>query len=332
MSFMIEVDNLSKYFGPVLAVANVSFQVGRNEIVGLLGNNGAGKTTIMRILTTFLPATTGRARVAGYDVLNESMEVRKNIGYLPESVPLYTEMRVEEYLGYRATLKGVNRKQRQARIDACLERCRIREVRRRLVGTLSKGYRQRVGLADAMIHDPPLLILDEPTDGLDPVQKRETLLSLKDLGQTHTIMLSTHLLTEVEAICQRVIILNRGQLRVSKKLSELEIDATIVVEVRGPAEQVASALRNTEGVTQVTPQGQQDGLTTFEIRTHNNQDLREALAQRVAKQGWSLRRLDLLRRRLEDRFMEVLREEGYAPRPASGAGSEAATSTAGTGS
>jgi ABC-2 type transport system ATP-binding protein len=263
----------------------------------------------MRILTTYLPATTGRARVAGFDVLEESMQVRKNIGYLPESVPLYPEMRVEEYLAYRATLKGVERKQRQSRIDICLDRCRIREVRRRLLGTLSKGYRQRVGLADAMIHDPPLLILDEPTDGLDPVQKRETLLSLKDLGQTHTIMLSTHLLTEVEAICQRVVILNRGHLRVSKKLSELETDATIILEVRGPTEQVASALRNTEGVTQVTPQGQEDGLTTFEVRTRNNQDLRETLATRVAKSGWTLRRLDLRRRRLEDRFMEVLREE-----------------------
>src|SRR5262249_10497906 len=209
---------------------------------------------------------------------------------------LYPEMRVEEYLAYRATLKGVERRQRQARIETCLDRCRIREVRRRLLGTLSKGYRQRVGLADAMIHDPPLLILDEPTDGLDPVQKRETLLSLRDLGQTHTIMLSTHLLSEVEAICQRVIILNRGHLRVSKKLSDRETDATIVLEVRGPAEQIASALLNTEGVTQVTPQGQEDGLTTFEVRTRNNQDLREALATRVAKGGWSLRRLDLRRR------------------------------------
>jgi ABC-2 type transport system ATP-binding protein len=306
---MIEVENLTKYFGPVLAVSRVTFQCARNEIVGLLGNNGAGKTTIMRILTTYLPATSGRAKVAGHDVLNESMEVRRNIGYLPESVPLYPEMRVEEYLHYRASLKGVPRKQRQARIDQCVDRCRIREVRRRLLGTLSKGYRQRVGLADAMVHDPPILILDEPTDGLDPVQKRETLATLKDLGQSHTIMLSTHLLSEVEAICTRVVILNRGHLGVAKKLSELETDAVIVLEVRGPVEQVTSVLRSTEGVTQVTPQALEDGLAGYEVRTKNSQDLRELLAQRVTKNGWVLRRLDLRRRRLEDRFMEVLRTE-----------------------
>jgi ABC-2 type transport system ATP-binding protein len=165
---MIQVERLTKYFGPVLAVNQVSFQIEKNEIVGLLGNNGAGKTTIMRILTTYLPASSGIARVAGFDVMNDSMEVRRRIGYLPESIPLYPEMRVEEYLHFRAKLKGVERRQRAARVAFCLERCRVAEVSRRLLGTLSKGYRQRVGLADAMIADPPLLILDEPTDGLDP--------------------------------------------------------------------------------------------------------------------------------------------------------------------
>ena len=306
---MIEVERLSKYFGPVMAIDNITFQVGQNEVVGLLGNNGAGKTTIMRILTTYLPATSGRARVAGHDVMNESMEVRRSIGYLPESVPLYTEMRVEEYLNYRATLKGVSRKERPARVAGVLERCRVREVRRRLLGTLSKGYRQRVGLADSMLHDPPLLILDEPTDGLDPVQKRETLATLKEFGQTHTVLLSTHLLSEVEAICSRVVILDRGHLGIAKKLSELETEPVILVEVRGPADQVASTLRSTDGVTQVTHHALADGLTQYEVRTRNNQDLREALAQRIAKNGWGLRRLDLSRRRLEDRFMEVLRRQ-----------------------
>ncbi len=306
---MIEVEKLTKYFGPVLAVTNISFNVGQNEIVGLLGNNGAGKTTIMRILTTYLPATSGRAKVAGHDVMTESMEVRKNIGYLPESVPLYSEMRVEEYLNYRATLKGVDRKVRRQRIDYCLERCRVREVRRRLVGTLSKGYRQRVGLADAMMHDPPILILDEPTDGLDPLQKRETLATLKEFGQTHTIMLSTHLLSEVEAICSRVVILNRGHLGISKKLSELETEPLIVIEVRGPADQVANLLKSTDGVTHVTTRSQADGLGQYEVRTRNSQDLREAISRRVAEKGWPIRRLDLSRRRLEDRFMEVLREQ-----------------------
>ncbi len=265
---MIHVENLSKYFGPVMAVNNVSFQVEANEIVGLLGNNGAGKTTIMRILTTYLPASSGIARVAGFDVMTQSMEVRRRVGYLPESIPLYPEMRVEEYLSYRAKLKGVERRKRPQRIAYCLERCRVREVQRRLVGTLSKGYRQRVGLADAMINDPPILILDEPTDGLDPGQKAETLGMLRELGQDHTIMLSSHMLSEVETLVQRVIIIRRGHLGLAKKLSELETDDVIVVEVRGPVDQVAVALRNTEGVAQVTTRDSDDGVTLFEVRTH----------------------------------------------------------------
>src|SRR5262245_61656472 len=221
---MIEVSNLTKFFGPVVAVDHVQFEVDRGEIVGFLGPNGAGKTTTMRILTTYLPATSGIAKIAGHDVMTESMAVRRHLGYLPESVPLYPEMRVEEYLDYRAKLKGVERKERQQRIDYCLERCRIREVRRRLCGTLSKGYRQRVGLADTMLHDPHILILDEPTVGLDPVQRRETLALIKELGHSHTIMLSTHILAEVEAICERVIIINVGRIGIAKKLSELETD------------------------------------------------------------------------------------------------------------
>ncbi len=302
---MIHVENLSKYFGPVMAVNNVSFQVEKNEIVGLLGNNGAGKTTIMRILTTYLPASNGVARVAGYDVMTQSMDVRRRVGYLPESIPLYPEMRVEEYLSYRAKLKGVDRRQRPQRVAYCLERCRVREVQRRLVGTLSKGYRQRVGLADAMINDPPILILDEPTDGLDPGQKAETLTMLRDLGRDHTIMLSSHLLSEVETLVQRVIIIRRGHLGLAKKLSELETDDVIVVEVRGPADQVAVALRNTEGVAQVTSKSAGDGLTLFEVRTHKHQDLREQISQRVAKNGWPIRRLDLRRRSLQDRWDEI---------------------------
>ena len=312
---MIHVENLSKYFGPVLAVNNVSFQVENNEIVGLLGNNGAGKTTIMRILTTYLPASSGIARVAGFDVMTQSMEVRRRIGYLPESIPLYPEMRVEEYLAYRAKLKGVDRKKRASRIDYCLERCKVEEVRRRLCGTLSKGYRQRVGLADAMISDPPLLILDEPTDGLDPGQKAETLGMLRELGRDHTIMLSSHMLSEVESLVQRVIIIRRGHLGLARKLSELESDDVIVVEVRGPSDQVAVALRNTEGVAQVTPKGGEDGLAFFEIRTHQRKDLREQISERLAKNGWPLRRLDLRRRSLQDRWNEINNWDEFAAEP-----------------
>jgi ABC-2 type transport system ATP-binding protein len=302
---MIQVQNLTKYFGPVQAVNNVSFEVEPNEIVGLLGNNGAGKTTIMRILTTYLPATSGVAKVAGFDVMKESLEVRKRIGYLPESIPLYPEMRVEEYLEYRARIKGVDRRDRPARIAQCLEKCRIREVQRRLLGTLSKGYRQRVGLADAMLHDPPLLILDEPTDGLDPGQKAETLGMLRDLGRSHTILLSSHMLGEVERLAQRVIILRRGHLGLAKKLSELETDDMIVVEVRGPVDQVLNCLRGTEGVTSVTSEPLGDGLASYLVRTHKQKDLREAICQRVSNNGWVMRRLDLRRSSLQDRWNEI---------------------------
>jgi ABC-2 type transport system ATP-binding protein len=324
---MIHVENLSKYFGPVLAVNNVSFQVEKNEIVGLLGNNGAGKTTIMRILTTYLPASRGIARVAGFDVMTQSMEVRQRVGYLPESIPLYTEMRVEEYLSYRAKLKGVDRRQRPQRIGYCLERCKVRDVQRRLVGTLSKGYRQRVGLADAMINDPPILILDEPTDGLDPGQKAETLGMLRELGRDHTIMLSSHLLSEVETLVQRIIIVRRGHLGLAKKLSDLETDDVIVVEVRGPVEQVAVALRNTEGVAQVTTRNTDNGVTLFEVRTHQHKDLREQISQRLVKNDWPIRRLDLRRRSLQDRWNEINNWADVAT-PASSEPSKRGTSTA----
>jgi len=303
---MIQVENLTKEFGGgVRAVSNVSFGVEKNEIVGLLGNNGAGKTTIMRILTTYLPATSGIARVAGHDVMTQSMEVRKHVGYLPESIPLYSEMRVHEYLEYRAKLKGVDRRQRPARIDYCLDVCRVREVDRRLLGTLSKGYRQRVGLADAMINDPPILILDEPTDGLDPGQKQETINLLRELGKSHTIMLSSHLLSEVETLVQRVIIIRRGVIGLARKLADLETDPVIIVEVRGPTEQIKNLLETTEGVEAVRIEHQEDGLATYEVRTVGFKDLREVVSSRLARNGHAIRRLDLRRKRLQDRWNEI---------------------------
>jgi ABC-2 type transport system ATP-binding protein len=310
---MIQVDNLTKYFGPVLAVDHISFHVGKGEIVGLLGPNGAGKTTTMRILTSFLPATSGVAKVAGYDVMNESLEVRKNIGYLPESVPLYPEMRVEEYLTYRAKLKAVNRKQRTRRIEECLDRCRLREVRRRLIGTLSKGYKQRVGLADALVHDPALLILDEPTSGLDPIQINETLNTIRELREKHTIILSTHILPEVERICERVVIINSGRLGLDKRLKDLGKDtARIVVEARGPADKIEEVLKTTDGVVQVTSKPIEDDLTAFEVVPRHDADLREAIFQRIAKNGWVIRCLDLRFQRLEALFNAVVHREQEA--------------------
>src|SRR5437588_7071093 len=304
---MISVQNLSKYFGPVLAIDRVSFEVARGEIVGFLGPNGAGKTTTMRILTSYLPATSGVAKVAGYDVMTQSYEVRQNIGYLPESVPMYGEMRVDEYLDYRAKLKGVTRKDRQVRIDFCLDRCRLREVRRRLIGTLSRGYRQRVGLADAMVHDPAILIMDEPTAGLDPIQIRETLALIGELGDSHTILLSTHILSEVEAVCEKVIIINAGRIGMIKSLGEVDAKSVLLCEVRGPFEQVLAALKGLEGVTQVAVDSRGDGAAVFLIQTRDNRDLRDQIARLIIEKGWALLQLGYRRRTLEDAFFEVLR-------------------------
>jgi ABC-2 type transport system ATP-binding protein len=310
---MIEVNDVTRTYGPVVAVDHVSFSVDQGEIVGFLGPNGAGKTTTLRILTTYLPATSGIARVAGYDVMTQSMEVRQRIGYLPESVPLYHEMRVEEYLLFRATLKQVPRRVRQKRVDFCLDRCRIREVRRRLIGTLSRGYRQRVGLADAMVHDPQILILDEPTSGLDPIQSQETLHLIRELGEQHTILLSTHILPQVEAVCERAIIINAGRVCLQRRLADIAADrATILLEVRGPADQVTDTLRTIEGVAEVRTRSLKDGLASYEVNTRDNQDLRETISQRVASRGWPIRRLDLRQRKLEDLFMEVV-VRGSAP-------------------
>jgi ABC-2 type transport system ATP-binding protein len=309
---MIQVEHLSKYYGPIKAVDNISFAVGRGEIVGFLGPNGAGKSTTLRILTSYLPATSGVAKVGGHDVMTESMAVRRLIGYLPQSVPIYPEMRVEEYLTYRAKLKGVERSTRNRRIDYCLDRCRIREVRRRLVGTLSNGYRQRVGLADALVHDPPLLILDEPTAGLDPLQIRETLQTIRGLSGDHTVLLSTHILSEVEVICGRVIIISKGRIGLDAELSKLGDDTTVILlEARGPADQVAKALRQVAGVQKVVHQPADDGVHSYEVRTAQDRDVREQIYQQfAAHSGWAIRKLDLRRRKLEDHFVEVvLRDE-----------------------
>jgi len=303
---MIQVQNLSKYFGPVIAVDRISFAVGQGEIVGFLGGNGAGKSTTMRILTGYLPATSGIAKVAGYDVMLESTQVRQNIGYLPESVPLYPEMRVDEYITFRAKLKGMTRSDRIRRTEYCLERCRLMTVRRRLLGTLSKGYRQRVGLADAMIANPPIFILDEPTSGLDPTQIRETLALLKELGENHTILLSTHILPEVEAICERVIMIANGRIVLNQRLDEIEADSAILVEARAPEAAMLHALQGIKGIESVKSRGEKEGVALFEIRTLENQDLREVVGHTIATKGWSIRRLERKSRSLENAFFEAM--------------------------
>ena len=313
----INVQNLTKNYGPVLAVDNISFQVRPGELVGFLGPNGAGKSTCMRVLTTYLPASSGYAWLSGFDVMYQSMEVRKRIGYLPESVPLYPEMRVREYLSYRARLKGVDRAGRSARLDYCLEKCRIKEVKNRLLGTLSKGYRQRVGLADALLSNPAILILDEPTSGLDPVQITETLATIKELGGRHTVLLSTHILTEVEKVCERVVIINKGRLRFDNTLKAIaDQDPVIQAEVRGPAEQVTRFLQEQPEVASVTAVAGDGELIGYEVKTRDRRDHREDLAKKLFARNWSVRRLDLKRPSLEDVYTSVVLRQDEQPAPA----------------
>jgi len=314
----IDVQNLTKRYGPVLAVDNISFQVQPGELVGFLGPNGAGKSTSMRILTTWQPASSGYARLAGFDVMYESMEVRQRIGYLPENVPVYPEMRVREYLTYRAKLKGVDRRGRTARIDYCLEKCRIKEVQNRLLATLSKGYRQRVGLADAMLASPPILILDEPTSGLDPVQINETLGTIKELGGQHTVLLSTHILSEVEKVCERVIIINKGQIKFDDTVKSISSrEPTLVVEVRGPAEAATRFFQDQPDLSSVVAKSTDGDFTTFELKTRDqHKDLREEVAKRVLGRGWGVRRLELRRVSLDDLFDAVVKQPSTtAPMP-----------------
>lgn len=309
----ISVQNLCKNYGPVQAVDNVTFEVARGELVGFLGPNGAGKSTCMRILTTWLPASSGYAWLNGCDVMYQPMEVRKHIGYLPESVPVYGEMRVREYLAYRAKLKGVDRHGRTARIDYCMQKSRVKGVENRLLSTLSKGYRQRVGLADTLLADPPILILDEPTSGLDPVQIGETLATIKELGGQHTILFSTHVLPEVEKVYDRVIIIDKGRIRFDETKTAIEArEASYLLEVRGPVETVTAFLRDQPELASVEAVPVESDLTSFELKTKDRKDPREALAARVAAKGWGLRRVEVQRPSLEAIFNDVVRRRERA--------------------
>src|SRR4051794_27125156 len=290
---MIKVERLTKQYGSVKAVEGISFEVGRGEIVGLLGPNGAGKTTTMRILTTFLAPTSGRAVLAGHDVLDEPLEVRRHVGYLPENVPLYNEMRVTEYLRYRAKLKDVPRSDRRRAVSEVSSRCRLADVERRILGHLSRGYRQRVGLAEAMLHDPDILILDEPTSGLDPIQILEVRDLIRALADQHTILLSTHIMSEVEAVCGRVIIIAGGQIALDEQLDRIPLEKAIIVEARGPAEPIRSLLLTIEGVRTATITGQDQGIAAFEIQTRGGKEVRETICQRLTAQGWPLRTLEI---------------------------------------
>jgi ABC-2 type transport system ATP-binding protein len=307
---MIEVERLSRSFGALRAVDRLSFGIARGEVVGLLGPNGAGKTTTMRLLTTYLEPSGGRATLAGFDVVTQARAVRSRVGYLPEGVPLYDELRVRAFLDFRARLKDVPRDRRRAAVDGVLAACGLEDAAERPIGALSRGYRQRVGLADALVHDPDIVILDEPTGGLDPIQIREVRALIRDLGARHTVLLSTHILPEVEAVCDRVILIAGGRIALDDRLDRLRAETAMTVEAAGPADAIGRALEAMPGVGSVRLRGESAGAATFEVRAADGGDLREALARRVVQNGWGLRRLDWQRSTLEDRYVEAVRAAG----------------------
>ncbi len=305
---MIQVDNLTKRFGKFAAVDDVSFSVERGEIVGLLGPNGAGKTTAMRILACYLPPSGGKATVAGYDVFHDSLEVRRRVGYLPENVPLYPEMRVVEYLGYRAKLKGLRGRELRTRVERVLADAGLADVKRRIIGKLSKGYRQRVGLADSLVHDPELLILDEPTIGLDPNQIRHIRHLIKELSQRHTVLLSSHILHEVEMVCERVLIINDGRVVASGKTEDLtglmKDHAVVILEVRGPRDQIADKLAALDGVEHVQCESAGE-WHSFTCECGRGEDVQERLFALVSAEKWPVRELRTEHKSLEDVFVAV---------------------------
>ena len=314
---MIEVSELSKHYGSRPAVDNVSFTVQRGEIVGLLGPNGAGKSTILRILSSFMPATSGTVRVAGFDVFYQSDEVRRRIGYMPENNPLHLDMRVREYLKFRARLKGLSPSQTRERVGVVLEQCALTDVSRRIVGQLSKGYRQRVGLADALVHQPELLILDEPTIGLDPNQVRAVRRLIKELGQTHTILLSTHILPEVEMTCSRILILHEGKLLAADTKENLQKtlgqEGQIIAEIAAPLTALQDCWKEMDLIEHFDISPGEGEYSRCALTPRAGVDIRPLVFEQVRLHGWTLRELTRSRHTLEDIFVHVTRgdlEEG----------------------
>ncbi len=310
---MIEVEHLSKVFNGRRAVDDVSFKVGKGEILGFLGPNGAGKTTTMRILTCYMPSTEGTARIAGYDVFEESIEVRKRIGYLPENPPLYPEMTVDAYLSFVAKIKGVRSNQRKTQVDEVLGKCNLGDVRKRIIGKLSKGYKQRVGLAQALLNNPEVLVLDEPTLGLDPKQIHEVRSLIKTLGATHTVILSTHILPEVSMTCNRVVIINKGKVvamdtpdGLARQMKGAE---RISMTVDGPTEAVREKLLAIDGVLSVQSEDAGSSQATYTVECKLNSDLRRTLAAAVVSQGWGLLELRGISMSLEDVFINLITQE-----------------------
>jgi ABC-2 type transport system ATP-binding protein len=310
---VIEVQHLTKKYGPVTAVEDVSFRVERGEIFGFLGPNGAGKTTTMRILTGYMPATEGKAVVAGFDVFEQPIEAKRRTGYLPETPPLYPDMTVAEYLSFVAKIKGVPSAERTERIKAVMDRTRITDMAARQCGKLSKGYKQRVGLAQALIHNPDVLILDEPTAGLDPKQIIETRQLIKELAGDHTIILSTHILPEVSQTCQRVVIINKGKVVAvdtpDNLTSRLRGAETLYVQVDSAGADVSTSLGRIPGVTRVAVTDRRDGVLGYEIEGSRDVDVRRDLARAIVTSGWGLLELRPTRVSLEEVFLSLTTED-----------------------
>jgi ABC-2 type transport system ATP-binding protein len=303
---MIHVQNLTKFYGDYPAVRDVTFSVPKGQIVGFLGPNGAGKSTTMRILAGFLSATSGTATIDGLDVFWDSVAVRRRIGYMPESCPLYGDMRVREYLQFRAGIKGLSGARRRNRIEYVLKQCWLTDVQRQLIGTLSKGYRQRVGLADTLLADPAVLILDEPTAGLDPAQIRETRNLIRELGREHTLILSTHILSEVEMTCNRVIIIHQGRVAASSMLDDLEGEASTqpVLEVKINGRIDETPIRESPRVVHVDSE-LISGVTHLRVFTTAMDEFLPDLSTMVAARGWTLRELKPRKQTLEELFVRI---------------------------
>lgn len=310
---MIEVDHLTKRYARHTAVQDISFEVERGEIVGFLGPNGAGKTTTLRMLTGYLPPTSGTARIAGHDIFRESIQARRKIGYMPENVPLYDDMRVREYLKFRAQLKGLKGSHARHRVGDVIETCGLKSVRRSMIKTLSKGYRQRVGLADALVHEPELLILDEPTNGLDPNQIRHIRSLIRRLAETHTVLISTHILHEVEMTCNRVIIIDGGRIKATDTPTNLtrqmRAAGRIQVELKAMPDQALAAIQGMEYVKKVAPKILEDDWTQYTIWVDSGTDARERIAALAAARKWPLRSLFRHVATLEDVFVELTRKD-----------------------
>lgn len=311
---MIQTENLTKFYGHAQGIKNVSFSAKKGEILGFLGPNGAGKTTTMRILSCFMPPSSGTASVAGYCVMKDSLEVRKRLGYLPENSPLYTHLTTKGFLRFVAEVKNIPAKERTRKIERVMADCGLKDVSGRIIGVLSKGYRQRIGIAQALLNDPAVLILDEPTAGLDPKQIIEIRDLIKNLGGDRTIILSTHILPEVSMTCNRVIIINEGKIVAMDTPENLmtrhQENLCVFLQVEGPKQKIFEQLQNVEGLMKVTEQkSHNNSIHNFRIEAKRGVDIRKAIAQKIVENGWGLLELRPVKITLEDIFIKLVTKE-----------------------